>query len=500
MNYFNQLLNRYSMYKVVSGALTILFVIALVLSIFGYIAYSPLAMIASLLVLGFSVWLTSILCGLIFGIRIHHESSFITAVILFFIVTPTIELSGLAALLLVGMIAGASKFILVYKGRHIFNPAAIAVFITSIIGVAHASWWVGTPVLAIPAFILGFAILQKTRRVPSSGTFLALASVLVIAMLIFQGSSVGESLILWFSWPILFFSSFMLTEPLTLPKKKWQQIFEAVIVAVIFAIPFSIGEFSSSPAFALIIGNIIAFAFAHREKLILTFKEQKQLTPSSFEFIFTPNSVQHFEPGQYLEIQVPSKKDDFRGSRRSFSITSAPGEKTIRLGVKFYEPSSTLKRALRELKKGSVIQSTGISGDFTLPKDRLKPLVYIAGGIGITPFMSHLQYLKRQKEVRDIVLFYAVSSVDEIAYQDILIKSGIRVFIVTKSNKTLTLPDNWTHVNAQYLTKELFVKHVADIADRMAFISGPPAMIDGAKKQLKELQLKHIKTDYFIGY
>ena len=487
------------MYKVVSGSLTILFIIALILSLLGVLSYSPLAMIASLLVLGFSVWLTSILFGLIFGVRVHHESSFITAVILFFIFTPTLEVSGLLALLLVGMIAGASKFILAVKGRHVFNPAAIAAFIVGIVGIAHASWWVGTPVLVLPAFLLGFAILQKTRRVSSSGTFLGLASVLVIAVLILEGATFGESLALWLSWPILFFSSFMLTEPLTLPGKKWQQILEAVIVAILFAVPFHIGEFSTSPAFALIIGNLIAFIFAHRQKMTLAFEEMNQLTPSSYEFVFTPNKLPRFEAGQYVEIQVPAKKDDFRGSRRSFSITSAPGEKTIRLGIKFYEPSSTLKQALRELKKGAVISSTGISGDFTLPKDNT-PLLYVAGGIGITPFISHLQSLSQTHQARDIVLFYAVNSIEEVAYKDTLVDSGIKVIVVTKTHSDVVLPKGWVHVNESRLSTEIFEKYATDIQGRTAYISGPPAAIDSAKTQLKQLRVKHIKTDYFIGY
>jgi len=488
------------MYKVVSGSLTILFVIALILPFFGLIVYSPLAMVLSLLVLGFSVWLTSLLFGLIFGIRVHTESSFITAVILFFIMTPTVEVSGLAVLLLVGMIAAASKFILAYKGRHIFNPVAISAFIIGLTGLAYASWWVATPVLAIPTFLLGFAILQKTRRVPSSGTFLGLASILVIATLLIQGATFGESVMLWLSWPILFFSSFMLTEPLTLPGKKWQQILEAVIVATIFSIPIHIGDFSSSPAFALVVGNIIAFAFARREKVSLTFESQKQLTPSTYEFVFKPNKPQKFKPGQYIEITVPHKKDDFRGSRRSFSITSAPGEDTLKLGVKFYDPSSSFKMALRSLNKGAVIESTGISGDFTLPKDTSTPLLYIAGGIGITPFISHLKQLAKQKELRDITLFYSVSTIDELAYEDILVTSGIKVFVVTASDSTIKLPDDWVHINNAYLTKDIIVKYVPDAAYRSAFVSGPPAMIDGVKKQLKILRAKHIKTDYFIGY
>jgi ferredoxin-NADP reductase len=457
-------------------------------------------MIASVTVLGFSVWLTSILFGLIFGVRTHWESSYITAAILFFIVAPTVNPSGLLALLLVGMIAGASKFIVAYKGRHIFNAAAFAAFIASILNIAHESWWVGTPVLAVPTLILGYLILQKTRRVPSSGTFLALATLLVIGVLILEGNTFAQSLVLWFSWPILFFSSFMLTEPLTLPGKRWQQILEAVIVALIFAIPFRVGDFSSSPAFALIIGNLIAFVFTHRQKIRLTFKDKRRLTPSSYELTFIPNKPQRYEAGQYVEIRVPSKMHDFRGSRRSFSMTSAPGEDTLQLGIKFYEPSSTFKKALRELKEGFIVDSTGISGDFTLPKDPQTPLLYVAGGIGITPFISHLRMLMQRREARDIVLFYSISNEAELAYKDVLIASGIKVFVVTQFDKKLIFPKGWTHINAPFVTKDIFANNVPDIIERMAFISGPPAMIDGAKKQLRQLHVKWVKTDYFIGY
>jgi len=495
----NTLLNRYSMYKVVSGSLTILFVVAIVLSLLGVIAYSPLAMLASVAVLGFSVFLTSLLFGLIFGVRVHTESSFITAMILFFIFTPTLELTGLAALLITGVIAGASKFLLVWRGRHLFNAAALATFVVGITGLAYASWWVGTPVLIPATFLLGFAIIQKTRRVPSSGTFMGVASLLVIAMLMFEGATFGESAVLWLSWPILFFSSFMLTEPLTLPGKRWQQILEAVVVAILFAIPIHLGDFTTTPALALLVGNLIAFGFTRRRSLQLTFKEQRQLTPTTYEFIFTPSRPLTHQPGQYVEIQVPHK-DDLRGSRRSFSLTSAPGEDTLRLGIKFYEPSSSLKKTLRTLKKGDVLPTTGINGDFTLPKDATQPLLYVAGGIGITPFISHLQHLTRTKQPRDIVLFYSIAHIGELAYKDILVASGIKVFVITKSDSPIELPIGWVHINAPFITKDTISEYIPDVAARTTFISGPPAMIDGTKKHLSALKAKHIKTDYFIGY
>ena len=488
------------MYKVISGTLTILFVISLLLSFTGTLSYSPLAMVASVGVLGTSVLLTSMLCGLIFGVRVHTESSFITAVILFFIFTPTLQLSGLLALILVGMIAGASKFILVYHGRHMFNAVATAAFIIGLTGVVHASWWVGTPVLFIPTLILGYAILLKTRRVAMSGIFTVLATALVIGSLLLGGETLSSSIILWLSYPIIFFACFMLTEPLSLPRKEWHRIVEAVIIALLFVVPIHIGIISTSPELALLVGNVVAFAFTRQQKISLRFKERKQLTPTTFEYTFTPQHPQQFETGQYINISLPHPHDDLRGSRRSFSITSAPGEKTLRLGIKFYEPSSSFKKVLRELKKDSVIQATAISGDFTLPKNHKTPLLFVAGGIGITPFISYLQTIKLHHESRDIVLLYAVSSIEELAYKDVLEASGIKVCMVINSKTQLTLPKGWTHSNEPLITKETMMSQVPDIDTRTAYISGPPLLVSGVKKQLQQLGIKHIKTDYFIGY
>lgn len=488
------------MYKVISISLTVLFGIALILSMTGALAFSPLAMIASVAVLGVTVWLTSMLFGLMFGVRVHAESSFITAMILFFIFSPTLTVLGLLALALTGAVAGASKFILVYKGRHIFNPAALAAFVIGILGISSVSWWVGTPVLIIPTLLLGLFILQKTRRMSMGVTFIGIATILVFFVMLSIGQSIGQSLTLLLSWPIIFFAAYMLTEPLTLPGRKWQQLVEAAVVAIIFAVPFHIGEFATSLAFALIAGNLIAFGFARHQKITLTFIERRKLTPTSYEFIFRPYRNYSYQPGQYVEITVPHKKSDFRGNRRSFSLTSAPGEETMRLGIKFYEPSSTFKKALQTLQPGTVIQSTGISGDFMMPKDSQVPVLYVAGGIGITPFISHLQDLMRRHETRDIVLVYSIRSIAECAYRDILEASGITVVIVTKSDTPLALPSHWIHINELFMSQDAFMQHIPDITRRIAFISGPPRMIDGVKGQLKKLHVRNIKTDYFTGY
>lgn len=496
---FNKLLNPLSMYKGVSIGLTGVWGMAFIFSFLGIIAYEPLEMLAALGALGTTVWLASLLCGWLFGVRTHSESSYITALILSLIFSPTLELKGLLALALVGLVAGASKFVLAYKGRHIFNPAAVGAFIVSLTGLAFASWWVATPPLTPFVIALGLIALYKTRRLGVAGVFLAIAVPVLFAVLLAQGNTLTQSAVLLLSWPIFFLAGVMLCEPLTLPPRKWQQYLEAGVVGLLFALPLHFGLLEMTPALALLVGNLLAFVLARRSAIHLTLKKRHALTPSTDELVFKPSKPVRYEAGQYMEITVHHPRKDLRGLRRSFSLTSAPGAKDVTFGVKFYTPSSSFKKALRELKPGTEISATTVGGDFVLPKDRAEPLLYIAGGIGITPFISHLQYLMARKEQRDITLLYAVSSGEEVAFKDVLIASGVKVLIVT-AGEVGELPTGWAHVNEPFLTEAVLKKSVADVADRTGYVSGPPALVSSAKRSLKHLGVRKVKTDYFVGY
>jgi ferredoxin-NADP reductase len=330
-----------------------------------------------------------------------------------------------------------------------------------------------------------------------AGVFLAVAVPILLIIFATYGTTFLENAYLLLSWPLLFVAGVMLIEPLTLPPRKWQMYVEAAIVGVLFAVPLNLIIIDMTPALAILVGNIVATIFLARERISLVFKKRRPLTPTTDEYIFTPNKPIHFTAGQYLEVQLPHKRADFRGYRRSFSVTSAPGENEIAFGIKFYTPSSSFKAALKALPLGSTISATGYWGDFVLPKNPSTPVLYIAGGIGITPFISHLQATK--KDIRNTVLIYAVNNPDEIAYKDILIRSGIKVIIVTKE-KLQDLPYGWKQVKHSRISEDIIAKCVTDITKRHAYISGPTPFVGSTKRALKALKAKHIETDYFVGY
>lgn len=497
--WLDQILNAVSMYRLVSIALVTLLVFSAGLATIKLLPYSPIEIIASALVLTVSAYGFNVLFAWLFRVKPHNESTFITALILSFMFSPSINPIDLAALALVAMIAMGSKYVLAVRGRHIFNPAAVSAVIIGMMGIAYATWWVATPVLFPVTLLLAFVILYKTRRVQLGLLFLLIASVLIVATSVIGGQTLLSAIVFLASWPLLFFAGFMLSEPLTLPPRKWQRYLVGSVVAILFAMPIDIGPLSATPALALVIGNAIGYLFTQRRRIELVFRERKQLTKTSSEYVFEPKYPINYTAGQYMEITVPHTNKDSRGIRRIFSIVSAPGDPTVRFGIKMYDKPSSFKKTLIALKPGDIVNGTSVGGDFTLPDRENLPLLLIAGGIGITPFISHLSQLQTQKERRDIVLIYFVSTIDDVAYVRVLEASGIKVIIVTKSDERRS-QSSWVYHNAQRLSANDITKYIPDVSARRAYVSGPPQMVDAMRSTLKEVAVKRISCDYFTGY
>jgi ferredoxin-NADP reductase len=137
-------------------------------------------------------------------------------------------------------------------------------------------------------------------------------------------------------------------------------------------------------------------------KRIVTFKQKVNLAKDTLGFIFTPNKKLAFLPGQYVEWTIAQKKQDSRGNRRYFTIASSPTEPDIELGIKYYPNPSQFKQTLASITPDTKMMIGSLSGDFTLPIDPTKKLVFIAGGIGVTPFRSMIKYLIDKNEKRGI--------------------------------------------------------------------------------------------------
>ncbi|HMH58623.1 MAG TPA: FAD-dependent oxidoreductase, partial [Galbitalea sp.] len=161
--------------------------------------------------------------------------------------------------------------------------------------------------------------------------------------------------------------------------------------------------------------------------------------------------------------------------------------------------SSSLKKALLGLEPGEIVSATEVGGDFLLPKELTRPLLFVAGGIGITPFMSHLEQIAGAGESRDVVVLYSASSATELAYSDRLKTLGHPVLLLAPAAPK-PLPKNWTYLGHGPLTADLLESAIPDAHSRAAYVSGPPAFVHVVRTLLRKAQVHSIKTDFFAGY
>lgn len=494
----NAVTSRMTMYRLVLTSLGVLAAVSLMWSVLGFIAYRPVAVIVSWAVPLAVSYVSNRVLASIYRVVPHSESSLITGYLIFFIFPPTTDLLAVSGIAVAAVFASASKYVLAYRGRHVFNPAAAGVFAVTLFDVYFSGWWVGTPALLPFSVAAALLILHRTRRFPMAAAFIVVSGTIMFIRSLSAGLPVVTAA-LWplTSSPIVFFAGFMLSEPLTQPPLRWQQLTVAGVVGVLFSVPMHLGAVYAAPESALLVGNAIAFVFGQRKGIELVLHRKTALTPTTFEFSFTPTRKLHFRAGQYVELTVPHKRADDRGLRRVFSISSAPGgDDPITIGTKMPTKASSFKRALAALPPGSAVTATLIAGDFVLPRDLTTPVLLVAGGIGITPFASQLA---GDPAPSDVVLLYSVSGPQEISYRNLLEKAGVQVVIISPT-PVVDLPARWTWVNGTRIDEEVLRATVSDINTRQVYISGPPAMVSGLAATAHRLHAGGVHTDIFNGY
>jgi ferredoxin-NADP reductase len=301
------------------------------------------------------------------------------------------------------------------------------------------------------------------------------------------------------SSPLFFFAFVMLTEPLTAPGKRWQRLIFGAVVGALSAPNVHLGTFYLTPELALLAGNLVAFALAPQGRFALTLERIEHAAGDAYDFIFRSDRRVAFEAGQYLEWTLLLDRSDGRGNRRYFTIASPPTEKRVRLGVKFYPRASAFKRRLAELRPGDRVFAAQVAGDFTLPIDPDAKIAFIAGGIGITPFRSMLQYLVDKQEARPIVVLYANERAEDICYGDVLAAAERRLAIRTEF---VVARNPGPQDHAGLVDARLIRLAIPDFAERIFYVSGPQAMVRAVREELRKLGVhrSRIKVDFFPGF
>lgn len=220
----------------------------------------------------------------------------------------------------------------------------------------------------------------------------------------------------------------------------------------------------------------------------LEFIARTHIVGDVYTFTFRPDRPRAWHAGQHGLVEI--RTDTGKTARRMFSLSSAPSEDVVSITTHWVgeDRASNFKQALWHMQPGDTARLRGPVGPMFV-RDNNDHNVFIAGGIGITPFRSMLLEAAESKQDLHGTLLYANRENAPIIFKDEL------AHIVKR------LP----HFGIQFLSSpelvDALVKH-AHIDGAMFYLAGPRPMVQAYKKQLRSLgvQPNRIKNDPFIGY
>ena len=208
-----------------------------------------------------------------------------------------------------------------------------------------------------------------------------------------------------------------------------------------------------------------------------------------------------FKPGQYFFVTLPDVgHQDERGLRRHITVVTSPNEKGV-LGFATRMRDSAFKRSLREVPPGTEVEVEPPKGDFVLPEETSRPLVFVAGGIGITVFRSMLRYIREEGLPHRVTLIYSNQDQESTAFLDELREleqenPNFRLVL------TMTQDPSWNG-ESRKIDTQFFRDYLEDDLNEYTFlVAGPPGMVEAMQEALAETGVKeeNVVAQRYSGY
>lgn len=207
-----------------------------------------------------------------------------------------------------------------------------------------------------------------------------------------------------------------------------------------------------------------------------------------------------FQPGQFFNIDlVDAPYTDERGNHRHFTILNTPNEKH-RVSMATRMRDSAFKKSLTKMPLGSPVEIGRVGGNFTLPSKTAKALVFLAGGIGITPVFSMSSYIMEECLTYRVTLLYSnrdrasTAFLKELESFDLRSPSFTLVAIMTD--------DPGWEGESRRIDAEVIHTYVPEPEKCLFMMAGPPAMNEALSAGLESLGIHpaQIRADHFLGY
>lgn len=210
-----------------------------------------------------------------------------------------------------------------------------------------------------------------------------------------------------------------------------------------------------------------------------------------------------YHAGNHIDlILVNPPETDAEGNKRDFSLTSIPEDDHLAVATRMRD--TAFKRVLKALAPGAELELKGPSGDFVLHENAARPAVFLAGGIGITPFYAMARDAAARSLPHRITLFYSNRRPEDAAFlADLMALPDQNPNFTFVSTMTEMEKSTRTWEGEQgYIDAAMLARHLTERENALYYLAGPASMVTALRKMLSESGVSpdDIRTEEFSGY
>jgi len=237
--------------------------------------------------------------------------------------------------------------------------------------------------------------------------------------------------------------------------------------------------------------------------ITVKFRQRETVAERTMAFHFDKPPDFRFKPGQAIDLTlIDPPETDAEGNIRTFSIASAPQDQDIVIASRMRD--TAFKRVLAAMPLGSPVQIEGPMGSFTLHNNAAKPAVFLAGGIGITPFHSMVRNAAAEQLPHTLYLFYANNRPEDAAFLEELERldgANGRIHVITTMSDMARSSRAWPGATG-FIDGKMLRAHLSNLQGPIYYIAGPPAMVTAMREMLASVGIDEddIRTEEFSGY
>ncbi|MGE5385112.1 MAG: ferredoxin--NADP reductase [Betaproteobacteria bacterium] len=229
----------------------------------------------------------------------------------------------------------------------------------------------------------------------------------------------------------------------------------------------------------------------------------EEIASGTMAFHFEKPEGFEFKAGQAMDVILPAGAGiDAQNDTHTFSIVNAPCEHRLTIATRMRD--SPYKRALKALATGTPLHIEGPFGAMTLHNKQERAAVFIAGGIGITPFLSMLRHAANAHLSQQLVLVYSNRRPEDTAFlAELLALEGemenFRLVATMTHLEQSTQP--WPGQTGA-IDAELLRRVAEGLPEPVFYVAGPPPMVEAMRDLLNEIGIDDddIRSEDFYGY